>query len=59
MKKLADVYGARSYLIVNGRDDGNKVYSSSWVVVTKNQAVGAKIEYLSTPDQGKRGGVDR
>lgn len=52
VKKLADVYGARSYLIVNGRDDTNKVYSSSWVIVTKDRSVGEKIEYLSTPIKG-------
>jgi spermidine synthase len=52
VKKFADLYGAYSYMIVNGRDDGKKVYSSSWVVVTRNQSVGKKIEHLSTPIKG-------
>jgi hypothetical protein len=49
VKRLADVYGVRSYMIVNGKDDVDKVYSSSWVVVTRNPELAAKIEYLSTP----------
>jgi hypothetical protein len=52
VKKLADVYGARSYLIVNGRDDAEKVFSSSWVIVTKNQELGDRIGYLANTIHG-------
>jgi hypothetical protein len=52
VKRLADVYGAASYMIVNDRDDDAKVYSSSWVVVTRNRSLGSRIQYMSLPIQG-------
>jgi hypothetical protein len=53
VKRIADSYGASSYLINNSKEDGRKIYSASWVVVTKNRALGRKLEYLSSPISGR------
>jgi hypothetical protein len=52
VKKLAGVYGARSMMIVNTRDDLSKINDSSWVIVTKSPDLAGKLEYLSSPIRG-------
>jgi spermidine synthase len=53
VKRLADAYSASSYLIHNSDEDHRKIYSSSWVIVTKNRNLAPKLEYLSSPIKGR------
>lgn len=53
VQKIAGKLEARALLIHNSRDDHNKIYASSWVIVTRNQGLVSDIAYLSSPVRGE------
>ena len=49
VRKLADVSGAKSALIINSKEDSRKIYASSWVIVTRNSGLAKFVEGLASP----------
>jgi spermidine synthase len=52
VQRLAKHAGARALTIHNSAEPMNKIYSSSWVVVTKNETLAAALVPLSSPSPG-------
>lgn len=49
VNRIAREYGARALLIHNSSELMNKVYSSSWMIVTTNRNLASQLEYLASP----------
>lgn len=49
VKLSAEAVGARSLLIHNTKEDSRKIYSSSWMIVTKDADLIGRLEWLSSP----------
>lgn len=49
VKAIAEVSDASALLIHNSKEDSRKIYSSSWVIVTRNQDLAREIGYLASP----------
>lgn len=49
VKRVADAHGARSFLIHNSSEEGRKIYSSSWVIVTKDPGIANQVARLASP----------
>ena len=52
VQRIATRSGARALLIHNTRQDNNKVYAASWVILTKDADFARQLEYLSSPIKG-------
>ncbi len=53
VKTIAEHFNAKALTIHNSSELMNKVYSSSWVVVTKDERLAASIQNLSSPVKAK------
>jgi spermidine synthase len=49
VRTAAEAHGAKALLIHNSSEDERKIYSSSWVVVTRNPELASQLETLSSP----------
>jgi hypothetical protein len=49
VQRIAEHAGARALLIHNSSELMNKIYSSSWMIVTKDTNLAAAIQYLASP----------
>lgn len=49
VKLSAESTGARALLIHNSKEDARKIYSSSWMIVTKDLDLIRRLEWLSSP----------
>ena len=54
VQRIAGTLEARALLRHNSSEDRNEIYSSSWVLVTRNQEFAERLKHLASPIWGSR-----
>lgn len=49
VKRLAESYGRRSFTIHNSKETDRSINNASWAIVTANNELARKLQYLSSP----------